>query len=887
LLPDIHHDRVTVTAPIAISGQAISLTISNGLEVSSGALRVKIPANSGLTVDTNGVYVGVSGLGLSKSGGNIVLTSNSNPGVSASILASDASGYLQLRRLYADGYVILNTADAGVSFADRSDYGNDSKRWVLYSHTEFHLYRNSVNRFSFTEGGSISTPGDMSLSPVGDIIVNPAGGEIFFPNAKTLRSIAWTPGLLGSGWGLQERAAGKSHLDIRSIYTDELIATTFIADQVRVRSGSDWLGESLGVAARDNADAKVTIPSVGGGAVRIYLENAPEVTGALFSNNEYVLIKTIDRTSGLIIRETWGQVSSYISETGNRQSWSWTTVSGGGGFLLEPGTALIGFGVSSGGYIFRTVVEAGRGPVEKFGTWSTNPHTPGNRVSRVEIGDIRNAAGDSTTRYGIAAANNIGLTPSTGFSGFTSDSVYGMKLFNTLLEIYSGGARYIRIDTTDGITITPGTGEISKISWKTTGGVQYASMWSYQNAPWTQLYHEVRAASAVSNSSLTLAAKNFAGDIPAQVSIAQTYGDNRGAVSVSADTFAVGKTGTVFEVSANAGANTGTYMVDRAFVVISGTNHQVWHAGNDGSGSGLDADLLDGMQTSVVGDRWGVIPTVASDGVMEVGRYIDFHEADGDTADGHYRLTVTSGSLYTSGGVAVAGGGLSVTTNGNNFNIIGTNHVYMGFYPAGYGTGRKAYFGYGGVDTHDLTLMNEYASGGLYLGTSGVARISISSTGVVTFNASMMPATDIGANSGGASNRWATTYSASFVGGYGEFQGTNVASHINYGANEDTYIRAGKTNSSVYIQDAHAGVVTIASGGGNVRIGSGSSSYKLDVTGDIRTTTVLRADVALGVAETSAPSTSAVYAWLYIDSADGDLKVKFKNGNVYTLRANT
>lgn len=53
----------------------------------------------------------------------------------------------------------------------------------------------------------------------------------------------------------------------------------------------------------------------------------------------------------------------------------------------------------------------------------------------------------------------------------------------------------------------------------------------------------------------------------------------------------------------------------------------------DGAGSGLDADLLDGLDTSSSGNRWDVIPTISSGGVMDIGRYIDFHASDGDTGD--------------------------------------------------------------------------------------------------------------------------------------------------------------------------------------------------------------------------------------------------------------
>ena len=46
-----------------------------------------------------------------------------------------------------------------------------------------------------------------------------------------------------------------------------------------------------------------------------------------------------------------------------------------------------------------------------------------------------------------------------------------------------------------------------------------------------------------------------------------------------------------------------------------------------GSGNGFDADKVDGYDVSGnnLGGVWSFIPVVRSDGVMEVGKYIDFH----------------------------------------------------------------------------------------------------------------------------------------------------------------------------------------------------------------------------------------------------------------------
>lgn len=59
-------------------------------------------------------------------------------------------------------------------------------------------------------------------------------------------------------------------------------------------------------------------------------------------------------------------------------------------------------------------------------------------------------------------------------------------------------------------------------------------------------------------------------------------------------------------------------------ILLGSNNYKVWHAGNDGSGSGLDADLLDGKHLNQ--GQWDSICYIGVDGVLEIGKFIDFHE---------------------------------------------------------------------------------------------------------------------------------------------------------------------------------------------------------------------------------------------------------------------
>ena len=106
-------------------------------------------------------------------------------------------------------------------------------------------------------------------------------------------------------------------------------------------------------------------------------------------------------------------------------------------------------------------------------------------------------------------------------------------------------------------------------------------------------------------------------------------------------------------------------------------SNTVWNAGNDGAGSGLDADLLDGLQTTSSGNRWGVVPTVGSSGVLEAGKYIDFHESDTTTSDYNYRITSTSGRLYFSGDIEVDGGDIYINDSNTRLTEGSTNSIRL------------------------------------------------------------------------------------------------------------------------------------------------------------------------------------------------------------------
>lgn len=121
--------------------------------------------------------------------------------------------------------------------------------------------------------------------------------------------------------------------------------------------------------------------------------------------------------------------------------------------------------------------------------------------------------------------------------------------------------------------------------------------------------------------------------------------------------FGSGDNGSVFRVLNEDNVNLGALFNVAKDGTLTRLGNKIWDAGNDGSGSGLDADLLDGKHLHQ--GQWNSICYIGGDGVLEIGKYIDFHEGQGMSSDfscrimsqGDYQNTLllptSSGTLAT------------------------------------------------------------------------------------------------------------------------------------------------------------------------------------------------------------------------------------------------
>lgn len=94
-------------------------------------------------------------------------------------------------------------------------------------------------------------------------------------------------------------------------------------------------------------------------------------------------------------------------------------------------------------------------------------------------------------------------------------------------------------------------------------------------------------------------------------------------------------------------------------------------------GTAVDASKLGALPVTASGARWSCIPTISAGGVMEVGKYFDFHDTAGDTGDYSVRIATTSAGFVFTGNMTATGG---LSLNGSIAQYMYANYPVQYFY---------------------------------------------------------------------------------------------------------------------------------------------------------------------------------------------------------------
>jgi len=301
-------------------------------------------------------------------------------------------------------------------------YFNSNTASLLYNTTHFTTSSNQLtaNQITFASnngvtgnnvnlGGTltISTPQDLqtTASPTfddltlnGELNQEGIGANTFDGDLETDNYVSQL-----TGWQISAAGAG----DFRELYADEMYVKAFITDISQALAGSDFVTKSVAILSRD-----FTTPAT---SSTIYVEDLPgQANTAVFETGDWIRLRIINRTVGIVVSDFWGTVSSYSDLSDGEQSWTLTRQTGTSSQTIYKGAVVLDYGTSGDAVIERTVIGS-NAPYGRVATWTSNPYTGGNYEVLVQYGILDGISGLSGA--GFYAKDNIYISDVSGGTG--------------------------------------------------------------------------------------------------------------------------------------------------------------------------------------------------------------------------------------------------------------------------------------------------------------------------------------------------------------------------------------------------------------------------------------------------------------------------------------
>jgi hypothetical protein len=416
------------------AGDGISVS-SSAIAVDSSVVRTSrtITAGDGLTgggalsgdVTINAVVANTGATGLTIEANAIRLTSSSAPGAAASILASDASGFLTLPKFVATTKVTTPLID--------------------------------------------TSSGALTLNPTSDIVLTAGSNLVKLSASGAIQSANYA----SQTTGFRVNYAGEG--DFRYLFTDELHAKAFFADLEQALAGGQIICKSVAVLYSD-----FTMPA-GGSSATFVVRDLPSATGMrVFEERDIIRFRSFSRSAGsLSITDAWGEVtldtsygtSGFDSATKTQRytylrrqsvtiddqnnetitdqssdailSSNITTPEGSmsGGTVIAADAIVLDYGKNQGGFHEVNAIDGLYGlnsPYAQIVSWQVHPKNP---TVRTRTGNLRGIY-SVDNEYGIYAGSGT-----SSADQYIRASTVGVALNNVPLALYSAGSQRVNIDS--------------------------------------------------------------------------------------------------------------------------------------------------------------------------------------------------------------------------------------------------------------------------------------------------------------------------------------------------------------------------------------------------------------------------------------------------------
>jgi len=360
----------TITEGAGLAGNTYDLTANR-------TLALGLPST--LTVSTTNAASGTTH--------THAIASSSNPGAAASILATDASGYLTTVRLTATDRIFVNAATANLLLKDTST-------------------------------------GWQSAS---SLVITPL-------NNNAVRSTNFTAGLLG--WSIN--AAGDAEFN-NILARGELRASVFKVNEIAATAGTFGVFYSAA-----NAYADFTTAGSVGGAFSFQAKNS-DTAAALFAVGDRIRIKAYIG-GGVIIADAWAEITSAVNSS-TFTTYGAILRSGTTSATVRAGTAILDYGPAAGAGFITLSADGTVGASPNL-TMATHAGSPWATVTTVaRLGNLNGSFGYSSAVYGLGVgqygvASDSWITIANSGTAATSGVRLGQNT-TTYIHLKTDGSGYL------------------------------------------------------------------------------------------------------------------------------------------------------------------------------------------------------------------------------------------------------------------------------------------------------------------------------------------------------------------------------------------------------------------------------------------------------------